>query len=105
MTSRVGEDRAKAIENNAVQMADMLKLISHPVRLKIMYSILEDSLTVGELVAASGLSQSALSQHLAKFREAGVVVTERSGQEIRYRGSSVKLEAVLNLLETLYCRL
>ncbi|UDF05782.1 helix-turn-helix transcriptional regulator [Asticcacaulis sp. AND118] len=105
MSSKLSNVRMAAITETAPQISETLKLISHPTRLIVMYAILDKARTVNELVALSGLSQSALSQHLAKFRGAGLVTTERKGQEILYQLNNAKVEAILGLLETLYCRL
>ena len=54
--------------------------------------------TVGEMVALTGLSQSRVSQHLALLREAGVVVPQREGQQVRYRLADARVRAVMEVL-------
>jgi DNA-binding transcriptional ArsR family regulator len=64
----------------------------------IVCHLLDGPLAVGELNARVGLSQSALSQHLAVLRDAGVVATEREAQTIYYslpRGAVTKIIGVL----------
>jgi DNA-binding transcriptional ArsR family regulator len=56
------------------------------------------------LVARSGLSQSALSQHLAKLREEGLVATRRAAQVIFYRLADPKAARLLGVLHEIYCR-
>ena len=58
---------------------------------------------VGELAQAVGLSQSALSQHLAKMREEGLVAFRREGQVLFYRLDDPRCEALLATLHRLYC--
>ena len=60
--------------------------------------------TAGELVERSGLSQSALSQHLAKLRDEGLVETRREAQSIFYRIADPKTARVLSVLHEIYCK-
>ena len=60
-------------------------------------------LSVGELVDRIGLSQSALSQHLAKLRAEGLVATRKSAQTVYYRVSEPRILALLATLHNLYC--
>ena len=59
--------------------------------------------TVGSLVEAVGLSQSALSQHLAKMREEGIVTYRRESQTLWYRIADPRTETLLGHLQQLYC--
>ncbi len=61
------------LKANAGKMAGKLKLMSHPERLLMLCRMDEGEVSVNELVELSGLSQSAVSQHLAMLREEGVV--------------------------------
>jgi ArsR family transcriptional regulator len=59
--------------------------------------------TVGSLAEAVGLSQSALSQHLARMREEGIVTYRRESQTLWYRIADPRTEALLGHLQQLYC--
>lgn len=61
-------------------------------------------LSLKHLVEAVGLSQSALSQHLAKLRAAGVVATRRDAQTIHYRLASEAAGRIMKTLADIYCR-
>ena len=56
------------LKRDAREMADYLKLLAHPERLLMLCQMDEREVSVGELTELSGLSQSAVSQHLARFR-------------------------------------
>ena len=85
-------------EDSAGRAAALMRLLGNERRLMILCQLLDRELSVGELQPRIGLSQSALSQHLAILREEGAVATRRDGQAIYYR---VADPAVLRLLETL----
>ena len=65
--------------------------------------LLEGPLAVGELNARVGLSQSALSQHLAVLREAGIVATEREAQTIYYSLPKGVVTKIIGVLHREYC--
>jgi DNA-binding transcriptional ArsR family regulator len=60
-------------------------------------------MSVGDLAEAVDLSQSALSQHLAKMREDGLVVTRREAQTVFYRIADPNAARLLALLKNIYC--
>jgi DNA-binding transcriptional ArsR family regulator len=97
---------AKARANmrrNAKKAAAMLKMLSHEARLRVLCDLVEAEKTAGDLVASSGLGQSALSQHLAKLREEGLVKTRRDGQTIHYRLADTNTVRLIETLHELYC--
>jgi len=82
----------------------MMKQLANPKRLMILCQLLTEEKSVGELADAVGLSQSALSQHLAKMREAGLVNAVKRGQMVYYRLCSMQANALLSTLYLIYCR-
>ncbi len=73
------------MRSNADAMASRLRILSHPERLLMLCRMSDDEVTVGELVELAGMSQSAVSQHLAKFRDSGLVTVRPEGQARYYR--------------------
>jgi ArsR family transcriptional regulator len=89
---------------NATQVADVLRALANERRLMILCKLVEwGEGTVGSLVEAVGLSQSALSQHLAKMREEGIVTYRRESQTLWYRIADPRTETLLGYLQQLYC--
>ena len=89
---------------NATKVADILRALSNERRLMILCKLVEwGEATVGSLVEAVGLSQSALSQHLAKMREEGIVTYRRESQTLWYRIADPRTETLLGHLQQLYC--
>lgn len=80
-----------------------MAMLANAKRLMILCRLLEGEMSVLALAAAVGLSQSALSQHLAKLRQANLVTTRRDAQTIHYSLAGNEARAVLQVLHELYC--
>lgn len=88
----------------AATAARMLKLLGNENRLLILCSLAaRGEMKVGDIVEAVGLSQSALSQHLALLRTDGLVTFRRESQTLYYRVSDPRAARVLKLLKDIYC--
>ena len=98
-------DRSIAeFERKAGQAAAMLRLLANENRLLVLCRLVAaGELSVGDLAAAVHLSQSALSQHLAKMREDGLLSTRREAQTVYYRIADPTVARVLASLKAIYC--
>lgn len=92
------------IVDRADEAAGFLKSIANPCRLVLLCELSKGERAVGELEAVAGLSQSAVSQHLARLREAGLVSTRRQAQTVLYSLNSESARQVIDVLHDLYCR-
>jgi DNA-binding transcriptional ArsR family regulator len=90
-------------EASATEAAKLLKALSNERRLMILCQLGDRELPVGQIQPLVGLSQSALSQHLAVLREQGVVATRRDGQTIYYRVSDPAAVKVVATLAEIFC--
>lgn len=70
-------------------------------RLAILVALKEKAMTVGELVATTGLSQSNTSNHLACLRDCGLVTSEQEGRFTRYAVSDERVRTLLSLADEL----
>ncbi len=95
---------AKQLTAKAAEAARLLAALANESRLMILCELVDGELSVGTLVEAVGLTQSALSQHLAKLRAAGIVATRRDAQTIYYRLASEAAGRVMTTLAEIYCR-
>lgn len=86
------------LKRDSREMAAYLKLIAHPERLLMLCQMEEREVSVGELVDLSGLSQSAVSQHLARFREEGIVSCRGEAQTRYYRLKDARMRAIIGAL-------
>jgi DNA-binding transcriptional ArsR family regulator len=87
-----------AVQQHAGEAAALLKALANDQRLLVLCTLLEGPRSVGEINARVELSQSALSQHLAVLRVAGIVGTRRESQTIYYAlvpGPALKVMEVL----------
>ena len=91
------------LQKNARKASILLKAMSNEHRLLILCRLVVGEKSVGELVRLVGLSQSALSQHLAKLREQGLVSTRKEAQTVFYRLCDPRAEQLLGLLHDLFC--
>jgi ArsR family transcriptional regulator len=88
----------------ASQAAAVMRSLSNEARLLVLCHLSESfELSAGELTRRVGLSQSALSQHLARLRDDGLVTTRKEAQTVFYRVADGKVHRLLALLHELYC--
>ena len=88
---------------HANEAAEFLKKLANPHRLMMLCAISDGELSVGQLNEQVRLSQSALSQHLAALRDAGLVKTRREGQTIYYSLQGKRAMQVIKVLQGLFC--
>ena len=98
----------KAIELEQFQQSAgaatrLLRALSNEHRLMILCRLGDGELQVSQLQALVGLSQSALSQHLARLRDDGLVATRRDGTAVFYRIHDTAALKVIAVLADLYC--
>lgn len=86
------------LEKNIELAVNLLKALSNEKRLMIICALYKGEKCVGELEEIVGLSQSALSQHLARLRNDGIVETRRDAQTIYYSLNNAAAEAILKTL-------
>lgn len=92
-------------ETKAGDVATLLKTMANTRRLMVLCKLVEHGeMTVGDLAREVALSQSALSQHLAKMRDEGLVGFRRESQTLWYRIADLRTEELLGTLYQLYCK-
>ncbi|MCL1079189.1 metalloregulator ArsR/SmtB family transcription factor [Parashewanella spongiae] len=91
------------MRNQARHVVGLLKAISNENRLLILCHLCQGELAVNELNQLVDLSQSALSQHLAKLRQDGLVNTRRESQSIYYSLGSDEMKRLIGALHKEFC--
>jgi ArsR family transcriptional regulator len=91
------------LQDSAKEAARLLRALANDSRLAVLCRLSGGEMSVGELQKSIGLSQSALSQHLAKLREEQLVATRREGQSIFYRVANPTALRVIERLVEIFC--
>jgi len=105
----VGETAAEAtlgaeMEARAAEAAALLRLLANERRLLVLCTLItEGEAPVGRLADRVGLSQPAMSQHLARLRADGLVATRRAGTTIRYRIADPRVAMIIASLRDAFC--
>lgn len=90
------------LEPRAAEAAQLLKLMANDQRLTVLCRLSGGEMSVSELGKHVSLTQSALSQHLAKLRAEGLVATRREAQTIYYRLANPIAERLIGVLCEFY---
>ena len=101
---KMSDKDLKAMRRAAGSAAEMMGALAHEARLRVLCDLVNGERPAGELVERSGLSQSALSQHLARLRAEGLVATRREVQSIFYRIANRDAARILDVLHEIYCK-
>ena len=78
--------------------ADVIKVVGHPDRLRILEVLEEGETSVGEIQDYLGLPQAIVSQHLAKMRGWNIVESRRDGTHVYYRIIEQKVSHILDCI-------
>ncbi len=89
------------IVNDRSHGAQLLSALGNERRLLIMCHLMASEISVGRIAEKVNLSQSALSQHLAKLRALDLVETRRDGQTIYYSSKNCKAERIMQALDVI----
>ncbi|AHX13236.1 ArsR family transcriptional regulator [Dyella jiangningensis] len=92
------------MQGRAEEASQLLKALGNAQRLRMLCLLVEGEMSVGELNEhLPDLSQSALSQHLARLRSEGLVNTRRESQTVRYQLAPGPAERIIEVLHGIYC--
>lgn len=97
------EIMADPMDTAATEAAEMLKALSNPGRLRILCALVPGDMTVGELEATLGASQSYVSGQLLRLRSEGLVACDRDGRSVRYRLADPRVRPLLERIYELFC--
>jgi ArsR family transcriptional regulator, virulence genes transcriptional regulator len=92
------------LHDKTTEVATTLRLLANEKRLLALCILASaGEMSVGSLGDAIGLSQSALSQHLARLRADRLVTARRDGKILHYRISDPRVAELLRALDAIYC--
>ena len=98
-----GAGGASDMQAHAAEAAGIMKALGNESRLMILCLLADGERSVGELNDVIPLSQSALSQQLARLRQQGLVKTRRQSQTVFYRLADGPADRIIHLLHDIYC--
>ena len=78
--------------------AEILKVLGHPVRLKIVAGLISQTCNVKKIWECLGLPQATVSQHLALLKNKGIIEGRREGVEVFYHVVSVEARRIVGAL-------
>lgn len=84
--------------------SEVLKAMSHPIRLKVLCSIKDREVSVLEIVNLVGSSQSNISQHIDILRSKGIIESRREGNRILCRVSDLGVLKLISHIKTVFCQ-
>ncbi len=91
----------RSVEAETLQRAaEIIKMLGHPDRLKIVEVLEQGETSVSEIQAALDLPQAIVSQHLAKMRGCGIVSSRRDGNHVYYRIVEPKVGHILGCIRS-----
>lgn len=95
--------KKKELNDEALDLiASRFRLLAEPMRLKILHTLSEKEMNVGELVAATGANQANISKHLGILLDAGIVSRRKDGLTANYR---IADETIFELCDVVCSRL
>lgn len=98
-----GAEDFSELHDMASNACELLKAMANEWRLMILCQLAEKERTVGELQRALGLSQSALSQHLAILRREKIVRSKKHAQSVIYSLTGDEATKVMESLHDVFC--
>jgi len=81
-----------------------LKALSHPIRLKILCTLGKGQLSVRDLAATVGSSQSNVSHHLSTLRDKGMLVSTKEAKNVFYRLRDNRMLSMIEMLDHVFCK-
>lgn len=81
------------------KQSELLKAIGHPIRLKMVEGLMSNECNVNKIMDVLNIPQSTVSQHLAKLKAAGVLVSRKEGVKTCYRVSNNQVREIIKALK------
>lgn len=100
----MSDENSEAVsEEDASLTADALKAMGHPLRWRILCTLGDQEITVGELARKIGTTQSNMSQHLDQLRNKRILVSRKEANRIYYRVRNEVLLQLINNMRSVLC--
>ena len=93
----------RELRKAASSASALMKTLGHEDRLMLLCHLAEGEQSVGELAEQLDISQSSLSQHLARMRAEQLVEARRESQNVYYSIKGTELQKIISCLHNIYC--
>ena len=90
-------------EEDIERASRSLKAMSHPLRLKILCTLGDQEISVQDIVAQVGTSQSNISQHLAILRDKGILASRKDANRVYYRVGDTRTLRLIGMMREVFC--
>lgn len=103
--NKIGDIDSRNINNSsqdAEKAAKFLKILANPNRLIILNILMKSETCVGDMEKCLNISQSALSQHLGRMRDDGILKRRRESQQIFYTIDDDRIKKFLNVAREVF---
>ena len=90
-------------DEDPTMTANALKAMAHPLRWKILCTLGDRELSVGEIVEQTGTSQSNISQHLAILRDKGILISRKDANRVYYRVGDSRTLRLIGMMREVFC--
>ena len=94
---------SELLSQNAEEVSEILKLMAHPLRMRILCQLTQGECSVGELIEASNAPQPTVSQILLKMKAEGLLTARRDGRFIYYRIQDTRIVKLMKSLKRIFC--
>lgn len=91
------------VQKNARNVADVLKVLAHETRLRVICCIGDGEQTVLDMAELLSVGQSCLSQHLAKMRNTGILEVRKDGNQCFYKVKDRRIMKVVEAMKDSLC--
>ncbi len=82
------------------EAAECLKVLAHPMRIRMVQLLLHGRYTVGEIAEDCGIAENLASEHLRLMQRCGFFTSEREGRRVYYAVAEPHLEDIMNCIES-----
>ncbi|WP_154115623.1 ArsR/SmtB family transcription factor [Vibrio cincinnatiensis] len=93
----------KLTHDNAIEVSDLLRIMAHPERLRVLCQLTQGEAGVTQLQKCSSLSQSAFSQHLTVLRKQGLIQARKASQQVFYSLADSRVNQLIYHLHMVFC--
>jgi len=93
-----------AMAERCDEVSQILKSLSHPIRLKVLCAVMDCEKTVGELTDFGEISQPAMSQFLIRLKNEGVLSSRKEGTSVYYTLCDPRLKKLIYSLKEIFCK-